>query len=296
MDDLKKFTYNKELDTLATENEIKHSTPFNKLAFVIVILLSGVCLGTITGSIGYYWGLNSSIEQHKFNSDIHYLNQNSFVYPTIDENIENHIPELPKDWIYKSNNKCNVNFAIPPKKEPYYYSADPDGLVKQSPGSEVGSGRFWDFPRGSVFPNLLSKLPTWDDSNLDIQAVTMFASPEEASGYVAQAVVVSCISNFQKLSNSQIVSILSTEIAKHNESPEDKGMQPSKYTIREINESQRWGRNVLDLLIDEDGNMVEYTIFGDSKYIYEVKVWGETKDYSVKQVAREIFDLLKFEN
>lgn len=271
--------------------------PKQKNSLLWPVLITFLISGVIFGLGGYFLGSQSlnnkqAVVEQK-NSPVSTPTPEVVSAPNGEDNQQ--LSSLPSGWTYKSNGKCDVEFAIPPKKEPYYYPADPSRAP--SVINEQGSGRFWDFPRGGVYPNLLSKLPSWDDTNFDIQAVTMFASPEEASGYVSQAVVVSCIpNNGQYSTNSQLLSILNSKLNEYNASTEEKGMQSSTYIVKTNTQTQRWGQGVVDLVITEGSSNIEYTMFVTPKNIYEVKMFGATEDSFVRQTAKQIFDNLRFEN
>lgn len=202
---------------------------------------------------------------------------------------------LPEGWSYIEGKECGVKFAIPPKEAPYYYPMD----VNRQPSltSEQGSGRFWDFPRGGTYPNLLSKLYTTKVNLEPKQAMAMFATSDEASGYVSQAVSVSCIKNDQLkiVDNEEMLSLLKGEIEKYNASTEEKGMQASAYKINSNTPAIKWGKNVMNLVVSEGATNVTYTMFVTPRYVYEIKVFGATSDSSVKDTAKKIFDNLVFE-
>lgn len=193
---------------------------------------------------------------------------------------------LPTGWSYKSD-ACGVRFAIPPKEKPYY---------------EGNDGRFWDFPRGASYPNLLSKLLKGNEEYK--QAATMHASVSEASGYISSAVVVSCVRNTGSVDNQGMLTMLNRGIQKYNSENNTERMEASKYTVRSTKDVNRWNKKVIDVTVAEyfqnSGgqpftNPVEYTMLATPQYIYEVKVFGDSTDSFVKETAKKIFDNLVFE-
>jgi len=193
---------------------------------------------------------------------------------------------LPLGWSYKSD-ACGVRFAIPPKEKPFY---------------EGNDGRFWDFPRGASYPNLLSKLLKGNEEYK--QAATMYASVSGASGYISSAVVVSCVRNTGAVDNQGMLSLLNNGIQKYNSENNTERMGASKYTIQSTKEVSRWNKKVVDIVASEyfpnSGGqpytkLVEYTMFATPQYIYEVQVFGATTDSFVKETAKKIFDNLIFE-
>lgn len=204
---------------------------------------------------------------------------------------------LPSGWTYKSD-ACNVRFAIPPKQAPYYQVANPNR--PPSVNSEGGSGRFWDFPRGASYPNLLAKFLTGNAEYKQAQA--MYASEGEASGYISSAVVVSCIPNTGSLDNQGMLDTLKSKLLVFNQSTGEK-MEANKYTVQSSNEVTKWGKKVLNLNVSEyfenSGgqpftNSTNYTILATPQYLYEVKVFVATTDSFVKETAQKIFDNLSF--
>lgn len=275
--------------TMQSENKKSH----------LGIVVGMLALAALFGSLGYYLGTQSS-EKQQMIVDMQVLpSATPMTEPTAIPQDDEYVSNLPMGWTYKSSEKCNVDFAIPPKQEPYYYPSDPN--VRSGVTGEQGSGRFWDFPRGSSYPHLLSKLPSWDDTNFDIQAMAAFASPEEASGYVSQAVAVSCIpNNGQFATNAELITSLELQLNEYNTSTEEKGgMQPATYTIKANQPTQRWGQDVVDLVVaagdsGENSSESTYTMFVTPKNIYEIRVFGATEDDFVIQTGKQIFENLRF--
>lgn len=207
---------------------------------------------------------------------------------------------LPAGWTYKDNGECDVSFAIPPKKSPYYEPVDPNRPDPVT--NDEGSGRFWDFPRGGVSANMLTKFPNGYETSK--QANAMYASIDEASGYISSAVSVSCIPNTDNFDNLSMLNTLKNKLQEYNQDTGEKGMEPTTYTIKTSKEIDRWNRKVYDLTISEyyqnSGeqpytNSVEYTAFTTPSFIYEIRVLGEIGDNFVKETAKKIFDNLVFE-
>lgn len=259
------------------------------------LALGGVVLAcfVLFGFGGYYLGKLSSNSQQYINNEQSQLTPTA----TLESNTPTATPtsqqinSLPTGWSYKNNNECGVKFAIPPKETPYYYPTDANR--QPSVTNEQGSGRFWNFPRGGSYPNLLSKLLLTNQEYK--QAITMFASPDEASGYISQAVAVSCIPNNARFANnSALISTLTAEIDKYNKSTGEKGMQASTYKIKSNTPTTRWTKGVVDLTITEESTDILYTMFVTPQYVYEVEIFGATSDTFVRDTAKEIFDNLSF--
>ncbi len=100
--------------------------------------------------------------------------------------------------------------------------------------------------------------------------------------------------NGQFANNTDLVSKLTTAINKHNQSTAEKGMEANTYTITTQKISERWSQQVIDLTVQEDSRLAQYTIFVTPKYIYEVKLFGDSDDSFIKQTGKQIFDLLQF--
>lgn len=258
--------------------------------FIGVVII--VCFMTI-GFIGYYLGKKSLNYQQDKNITQSQLTPTTIpkLNTAVVDPANQQADSLPSGWSYKDNGECGVRFAIPPKLEPYYTPYDPNRLLSVT--DYMGSGRFWDFPRGGSYPNLLSKVLLVNQEYK--QAITMFVAPEEASGYISQAVVVSCIPNNSRFANnSALISSLTAEIDKYNKSTGEKGMQASTYKIKSNIMVSRWSKGVVDLIVAEDSVDTLYTMFVTPQYIYEVKLFGETTNVFVKDTAKKIFENLSF--
>lgn len=286
------------------QNPVNQSTVLSEKLKMNYLLIGGVVLAcfVVFGFGGYYLGKQSSTYQPNLDNTQNQLNptvtpesNNPTISPT-----NQLVSTLPSGWSYKDNGECGVEFAIPPKADPYYKPYDPNR--QPSVTDDTGSGRFWDFPRGGVYPNLLSKFQNGYEQHK--QANTMYAAEQEASGYVSSAVSVSCILNEGNLNNQNMLSTLKTRLQEYNQETGEKGMQADSYTIQTSKETNRWGHTVLDLAVSEyfknSGgqpftNSVQYTMFTTPKYIYEIKVFGASENSFVKETATKIFDNFLFQ-
>lgn len=262
------------------------------MIYLLIGVVIIICFTTI-GFLGYYLGKQSLNYQQDKNVAQGQLAPT--IIPQLNSSVvdpENQqVDSLPSGWSYKDNGECGVKFAIPPKLEPYYIPYDPNR--QPSVTDEMGSGRFWDFPRGASYPNLLSKVFLVNQEYK--QAITAFVAPEETSGYISQAVAVSCIPNNGRFAdNNAFIATLTAEIEKYNKSTGEKGMQPSTYKIKSNTAGSRWSQSIVDLIVTEDSIDTSYTMFVTPQYIYEVKLFGETTNAFIKDTARKIFDSLKF--
>jgi hypothetical protein len=253
----------------------------------------------IFGFGGYYLGKQSANSQQNSQNQANPTATPETSIPTASPTAVQQAASLPSGWSYKDNGECGVRFAIPPKTEPYYIPYNPNR--QPSVTDDTGSGRFWDFPRGAAYPNLLSKFPSGYENHK--QAIAWYATADEASGYVSSAVSVSCIPNGGNLNNQSMLSTLKTKLMEYNQETGEKGMQADSYTIQTSKDINRWGHSVLDLTVSEyfknSGgqpftNSVQYTTFATPKYIYEIKVFGASENSFVKETATKIFDNLVF--
>lgn len=219
------------------------------------------------------------------------------VTPTSDETTET-TSLIPSGWTLQNNGECAVKLPIPPKEEPFYKPYDPN--KQPSVTADVGSGRFWDFPRGVVYPNLLSKLPNGYETHK--QTPTAYATEAEASGYVSSAIIVSCIPNTNSVDNQEMLNMLNQGLQNYNQENTER-MGATRYTIKSSKETNRWNNNVYDFTMSEYfknpggqpfTNSVEYTMFATPSFIYEIRIMGATNDSFVKDTAQKIFDNLQF--
>lgn len=286
------------------QNPINQSSVAPEKPKTNYLLIGGIVLAcfVVFGFGGYYLGKQSSTYQSNLNNTQNQLSPTA----SPESNSPTTAPtnqqdsKLPSGWSYKDNGECEVKFAIPPKTEPYYIPYDPNR--KPSVTDDAKSGRFWDFPRGAAYPNLLSKFPNGYENHK--QAIAGYATADEASGYVSSAVSVSCIPNGGNLNNQSMLNTLKSKLQEYNQETGEKGMQADSYMIQSIKETNRWGHVVLDLTVSEyfknSGGQpftdpVQYTIFTTPKYIYEIKIFGASENSFVKETANKIFDNLSFQ-
>jgi len=273
-------------DTSPTTQTSPQPTPKTKIFWLLISLI--VLLISTTGVLGYkYYELKQQLDNQQSTPLSSPQLVTSSPAPVTSPNLDE--SDIPDDWSYQTNGECAVNFPIPPKIKPYFQPRDPNS--QPSVTNEEGSGRFWDFPRGVVYPNLLSKVAQYESTK---QAGTVYATVDEASGYVSQAVSVSCAPNSKFNNNADLISALSLAIDEYNKSDKEKGMQPNTYTITSQKSVNRWNKQVTDLVVAEGNQNSEYTLFITPQYIYEVRVFGATQDNFVQKTAQKIFDNLKF--
>jgi len=284
-------TNNSPVTQTSTQPSLKKKTPW-LLISIIVLLLSA------TGVLGYkYYELQQRVDKLQLSTPqpSPQLVANSPLPKQSPILVANQIPD---DWSYQTNGECGVKFPIPPKIKPYFHSQDSSS--QPSVTSEEGSGRFWDFPRGGVYPNMLSKVAKYE---LVKQANAMYATAGEASGYVSAAVSVSCVKNTTNLNNQIILQLLEENIQKYNLQDNSERMEASSYTISSSNTINKWSQLVIDLKASEYyqnpggkpyTKQTESIIFATPTYLYEIKVVGQTEDSFVMNTANQIFDNLKF--
>ena len=264
----------------------KNQKGFSSIIFIIIIVV-------LVGIIGYLLYQNTQEPNSYVETKQALTDTNKFEDSDVD---------TKSDWITHTSEECGVKFTIPPKKEPYYSPYDPNR--EPSVTDEAGSGRFWDYPRGVSGPTLLLMFPNSGEQYK--LARTMYASDEEASGYVSSAVTVYCIPNTTNLNNQTMLNALNGHLESYNQETDEKSpFQADTYTISTSKEVNRWRFPVLDLTVAEyysnsggqpSTRNVEYTIFATPEYIYEVEVSGDSADLFVQKTAQQIFDSLKFED
>lgn len=209
--------------------------------------------------------------------------------------------EVSDEWSVVSDNKCGVKFTIPPKKEPYFYPKD----INHEPSitNDIGSGRFWDFPRGVIYAEMLSQI--LNDGPEYQQEIASFSAKEETSGYISQSVAVSCLPNNGRISdNNSLISELTKSLEKYNSSIEKSPMLPESYKIEKTISVSRWQNDVVDLVVAKTfpgsggypsyTELNNYTMFVTPKYVYEVVKTGQSADPFVIETGQKIFDNLVF--
>lgn len=269
--------------------------------FVPIILLVGVLVIIIVSSGAYYLGRSSSKSDTQENKNINLkvIQPDQSATPKVNTQAPSNIRiVIPSDWSYKANIDCDVDFPIPPKKEPYFNIPNPNRAPSVT--YDEASGRFWDYPRGVFYPNLLLKL--YDNKEQYKQIATTYASEDEASGYVSAAVVVSCLWNTRGINNKQLLDLLKVGLQKYNQTNTET-MEASKYTIDSSENKEKWGQDIISLTVSEyfknSGgepytNSVNYVMFATKNKIYEVRKIVNSDSSFVKDTAQKIFDNLKF--
>lgn len=237
------------------------------MAFALVFLISAI----VFGLAGYLLG-KQSVDSVTTNNPTQQSVSNTTT-PSATPNIEKGTV-LPDGWEYQSNGECGVKFAIPPRVAPYVDAEN----------------RFWDFPRGASYPNLLSKI--WAGRDEYKQANAMYVTTYDSSGAIPQAVIVSCIVNNGRFNSyDEVISSLEAGFNMYNTVGE-KGIGAMNYSIKDTSYVQRWGKNVIDITVSEDGVDVPYTMFMSPEFVYEIRVFGTSQDTVIKNTAKQIFDNL----
>ena len=261
----------------------KKKTPWLLISFTILLL-------SATGVLGYQ---NYKLKQQLDNLSQPTLPSSPQLVVSSPSPIQSPALEssqIPDDWSYQTNGECGVKFPIPPKIKPYFQPRKPNR--QPSVTSEEGSARFWDFPRGAIYPTMLSKVAQYE---LTKQASATYAAVGEASGYISQAVSVGCApNNNQFKTNQEFIDELSSKLDEHNKSDAEKGMQPNTYLITSKNPTNRWDQQVIDLTVKEDNQVKEYSLFITPQHIYQIVVVGQTQDKFVQETAKTIFENLQF--
>lgn len=266
-------------------------------------LIIGACLVglVVVGVGGYYLGQQSSKPSSEPTNDLVAITQLSSSpspvllltspSPATTTVATNSLPEGWKYTLSQQKNNANecVKIALPPMKPPYVYTLDENRAPSVT--EDKGSGRFW-YLGGATYPNLLSKIGGADLAYT--QNMAIFATEIEASGYISQAVAVTCMPNTASKDNSGLIWDLDDAISQYNNSTREKSMEPLKYTLKITTPTKRWGKDVIDYTVDADGQESKYTLFATPQYIYEIKIIGGSPDTFVKETAQKIFDNLNF--
>lgn len=274
--------------------------PTRNYASKSILIILAVVIGVALFGVGYVLAVWQARSAGTITREELALESNTLIAepsPTVAMVVEELDASLPSGWLYKSNGECNVKFAIPPKASPYYTPSDP-----QKPFSMADdNGRYWGFPVGGVYSNLLMKFPNVYEQLKQVN--TMYSSELEASEYISYAVSVSCIPNSNNWNNATAFGSLKDRIEEFNQK-EEESMEADTYTILSTKEISRWGHNVFDLTVSQyyknSGGepytqTAEYTFFSTPQYIYEIKMFGSTDNSFVQQTGQQIFDNLKFE-
>ncbi|MCX8009217.1 MAG: hypothetical protein N3A54_06000 [Patescibacteria group bacterium] len=272
-------------NSLSNENNETNSGRFSPSPVLIIIFV--ISFLSIGGLASYHLlvknqGLYVSKEQDKTDSHMSSLKQ---------ENVNKENESLiSQGWTYKNHAGCKVSFPIPPKKPPFYLS-----LSGQSQENTMQEGEYWwDInERSGIYPAMISMILPEDQKYT--QSVVLFHDHDRlyGSGYIPQAVVVSCMMNNQRFEdNDDLVSALKIAVDNYNQS--ELKPQVQFYAINEATAITRWGKSVVDILVQEDSATVSSTMFVTPDYVYEVRIVGEMNESSVNNTARTIFENIVF--
>lgn len=264
----------------------KKKAPLLLISFIVLLL-------SVTGVLGYkYYEVKQQLDNQQPSVSTPLPSPQLVVTsPTPVESPQLETPKIPANWVYKADQECNTQFPIPPREKPYI---------------DEQSSMFWDFPRGAIYPIMLSKII--QDDNIQnnpsfSQSNTMYASEMAASGYIPAAVSVSCVKNTTNLNNQSMLKLLEENLQKYNSQNNSERMEAGSYTISSSKTIDKWGQSVVDLKISEyyqnSGGepytkQTESIIFATPTYLYEIKVFGMTEEAFVIDTANQIFDNLKF--
>lgn len=226
-------------------------------------------------------------------------------------------PQLTSEWVYRSQDICDVAIPVPPKKEPYFYPKKDDR--QPGGGNMYGTGVYWMYPgQGAISPELLVHLPQFvydpavrnsnpsdgDEVNYKSELIMLSAPDWGGSGYIPGALAVQCMQNTQNLSNAALVDELTRAFDSYNKKKPEFLDGADSYTIKEVKYEQKWGKEILLLTIDEyykNGGgkpftMTEtHTMFATPKYIYEIQSISMAPETFLRDTVKVMFDNLKFE-
>lgn len=276
-------------------------TPSNTKQVYTWIIIAVLVTSIIFGAVGYLLGnfgksgvntLSNIVDQNIPSVDNSSFLLETEVDPIINGTKNDQKPnELPSGWRYLDTGRCGVKLPLPPKSSPYYSARASDYIDTSE--TETGSGRFWNFSNELWYPNIISKLPNFSGETAEMQAAAQFFNPEVFSEFISQVVLVSCMKNDEQIvDNKELMFKLTEGISEYNGITDYKGAQASTYVIKENIPNKRWGKDVVDLIVTEDNDDANYTVFVTPEYIYEVRIMGATEDRFVKETAAKIFENL----
>ncbi len=200
------------------------------------------------------------------------------------------LPKTADGWVYTHSNDCGVSVAVLPKN------------LSSANQKDTGIDRYWNFPRGSVYPNMLSKIFEVGQSYQTTAA--MYVSDTDASGEIPSAVAISCIPNTNNYTNKTLLDAIFKNISAYNLKGSGETMEALTYRISSYYFQTHWNVPTVDLTVSEYfpnpggkavTNTQKYTIFATPKMLYEVRILGTTKDTLVQDTAKKIFDSLVFD-
>lgn len=225
-------------------------------------------------------------------------------YPDADKNYvkkyAGYADTLTKDqdgWrIYRDYN-CGVTVKVPPIVKPYYHPYD--DKVSHPVGELIGSGSFWDVPRGGLSSHFMDavKIMSMDD-DLDFEQLPiLYASPFDAGEAISAYVVVNCIPYDLKNGLSVEENIREILTYMNNNLSEFEGQYSlEKFGLTSILQYQKWGVEVYELEIDKPIYIVNpqkrYIVYRNG-FLYEIHRSDSTQ--FLDKTAMQILDKLEFD-
>lgn len=178
---------------------------------------------------------------------------------------------IPRTWSVKRS-ACGVSFPIPPAEEPYIVPPDPN----TPPSFEDDEGKRWVFEEAPSEMFLFTQLSR-----------AIFKDPTVTRAtYVSGAVDVYCLPNTQKLTTDGLYRKLDADLTGNY----------SVVKIRESLDDTQWGIPVKKVRFQGGafGNE-EYYLLASAKYLYMIRVYGESTNPDVISARDMIFATLSFQ-
>ena len=270
--------------TSETSTVTHPSQPVSKLEISPKNLLLGLLLLLATGAAGYLLGSKKTQPIPPVAAPTPIVAEKPILTETLPA-----APDQSADGVTYHDSECGVTFTLPDKQAPYY-PYDPNR--EPSVTSIIGSGSYWQAPRGGISPSLmiLANAPT--ELEVKKQANALFTTDNSGSGYIAAAVSVTCQENSGLATTKDIPSAVESGIVAYNDPSFFKGMGPEKYEEPTIQLMQKWERPVYYFLLNDTE---EYYAFIHKDMFYVVQSLGDEKDPVIIKQRTKILDSLKFD-
>ncbi|PIR62395.1 MAG: hypothetical protein COU65_03505 [Candidatus Pacebacteria bacterium CG10_big_fil_rev_8_21_14_0_10_42_12] len=142
-----------------------------------------------------------------------------------------------ENWTYANDEKCSVSVPVPPFEEPY---TDSDLSMK------------WIYPSGAGAGEIFTTLINIEENGQDNSSVALYApTTAMGSGFIASSVSINCVPNLNNKDILDLESDIQINVDEYNNLPKiDEFYGPTKYEIKDVSTTTKWGKTVLKATID----------------------------------------------
>jgi len=265
-----------QIERPAPPNPTMQTVPKSKSSFMLLGVVVGLVI--LASSVGaYYLGTQNNSKTTK-NKMVAITTATPIPSSTpIPEKSSKAVSKAPTGWITETSEDCNVEFAIPPKKAPYYIPDNPE----TSADTDDRDGHFWSYEAGK-------HSQTTGSPAFDYYINMFYRNPNAAgSGYIAGIVSVGCSENTNNYTTDSLV-------AQYENNFTDGTFSGIKISDKE--QIKKWGKNITAIYVTgglRDGNSPQY-FFATKEHIYLVGITTMSTHQLTIDTTHKILENLRF--